>query len=154
MEIEKWEAQRDQWEATHQHLEQQLLIAREAQAQLDEQKQENMLLKETIDRMRFDMDELRSKADGNLAPGASGSGSTSNQNTISKSLGVELLRSGGKWMDEEQSEDEESSTAVDEDGSAGGSGTEDEDVVQTIITRRKKVSLFLEFIHSFCNSRI
>ena len=140
IEIEKWEVQRDQWELTNQNLEQQLTIAREAQAQLEVQKQENLLLKETIDRMRFDMDELRVKADGSIAA-ASGSGTTSNQNTISKSLGAELLRSNGKWMEEEASDDEESTTAVDEEGS-GGSGT-DEDVVQTIITRRKKASNFI-----------
>ena len=141
IEIEKWEVQRDQWELTNQNLEQQLTIAREAQAQLEVQKQENLLLKETIDRMRFDMDELRVKADGSIAA-ASGSGTTSNQNTISKSLGAELLRSNGKWMEEEASDDEESTTAVSDNGSDSGA-TEGEDVVQTIITRRKKVWLSL-----------
>ncbi len=58
------------------NLEQQLLVTREAESQLDEQKQENLLLKETIDRMKFDMEELRHKADGNI-PSSLGHGEQS-----------------------------------------------------------------------------
>ena len=70
-------------------LEAQLNIAREAQVQLEEQKQENLMLKETIDRMRFDMDELRMKADGSNVHSGSSGGGQSAQNSISKSLGLE-----------------------------------------------------------------
>lgn len=121
-------------------LEQQLAVAHEAQIHLDEQKQENLLLKETIDRMRFDMDELRLKADGNVPSDATAKGQMSNQGSLSKSLGQELARMGGKWPGGEDSDEEDDSTAVSEDGSAG-EGTEGEDVVQTIITRRKKVCI-------------
>ncbi|KAI5119642.1 hypothetical protein M0805_009003 [Coniferiporia weirii] len=134
LEINKWQQQMDQMEQHTQHLEAQLVAAREAQAQLDEQKQENMLLKETIDRMRFDMDELRTKADGSLVP--AGSGRDSVHGSIGKSLGVELQRMKGKWPGEDDT-DEDESTAVSDDGSGDGD-TEGEDVVQTIITRRKK----------------
>ena len=137
IEIEKWQAQVEQMERFSQSLESQLAIARDAQAQLDEQKQENLLLKETIDRMRFDMDELRLKADGNI-PSEPTKGGRSNQGSLSKSLGQELARIGGKWPGGESSDEEDESTAVSDDGSAG-EGTEGEDVVQTIITRRKKV---------------
>ncbi|KAH8112733.1 hypothetical protein DFH11DRAFT_1689882 [Phellopilus nigrolimitatus] len=139
LEINKWQQQQEQMEQQMQHLESQLTAAREAEAQLDEQKQENLLLKETIDRMRFDMDELRTKADGSIAP-AGTSGSGSHQGSISKSLGVELMRmNNGKWPGEEDSDEEDESTAVSDEGSGSGD-TEGEDVVQTIITRRKKVT--------------
>ncbi|EJD07049.1 uncharacterized protein FOMMEDRAFT_131786 [Fomitiporia mediterranea MF3/22] len=136
LEIEKWQQQQDQMEHLMQSLENQLAIAREAQAQLEEQKQENLLLKETIDRLRFDMDELRNKADGTMT--AEGKGQASNQGSISKSLGVELARlNSGKWPGGESTDEEDESTAV-SDQETDNEGTEGEDVVQTIITRRKK----------------
>ncbi|THH10043.1 hypothetical protein EW145_g1587 [Phellinidium pouzarii] len=133
LEINKWQQQQDQMEQHAQHLEAQLVAAREAQTELDEQKQENMLLKETIDRMRFDMDELRIKADGSIPVG---SGRDSIHGSIGKSLGVELQRINGKWPGEADT-DEDDTTAV-SDGGSGSADTEGEDVVQTIITRRKK----------------
>lgn len=131
LELNKWQQQQEQLESHMSHLEAQLVAAREAQAQLDEQKQENLLLKETIDRMRFDMDELRTKADGNVpTAGLRDSGS------IGKSLGVELSRM--QWPPPEKGEaSDDDDTAVSDDGNGEGD-TEGEDVVQTIITRRKK----------------
>ncbi|KAF4614089.1 hypothetical protein D9613_007473 [Agrocybe pediades] len=133
----KWTKEHDRYEERIQQLEQELSTALEAHTQLDEQKQENMLLKETIDRMRFDMDEMRNNM-GNLNAGGS-SGQSSNANTISKSLGAELM---GQWplsptedrsVDDDDSEDgtviEEEETTVEGD---------DEDVIQTIITKRKR----------------
>jgi len=67
-------------------LERDLEVLSIAQAQLDEQKQQNLFLKETIDRVRYEMDEMR-----NAAPGNIGSGLSSAANTISKSLGAELM---------------------------------------------------------------
>jgi hypothetical protein len=134
--------------------------------QLDEQKQENMLLKETIDRMRFEMDEMRANAALGLPPSAGGSGS--GPGTLSKTLGAELMgkmqwEEGDEGDDErdgnedehveegssleapERSEDESgtSVTAVEED-----EDTEDEDVIQTIITRKKRVRVFIRRVHS------
>lgn len=131
-------------------------VAQGVYAQLDEQKQENLLLKETIDRMRFEMDEMRANAALGLPPG--GSGGTSTANTISKSLGAELMgklkweegRDGddegggeeegseeGKSLDTERSEGDDSTTAVEVDED----DEDDEDVIQTIITRKKRVRL-------------
>jgi hypothetical protein len=144
LEISKWQKQQQDGEAFMANLEAQLNIAREAQVQLEEQKQENLMLKETIDRMRFDMDELRQKADGSNVHSGSSGGAQSNQNSISKSLGLEILRmNNGKWIGEEGDEEDETEvedevrTAVDEESD----GTEGEDVIQTIITRKKRVRM-------------
>ncbi len=138
LELDKWQRQNEQLTLHIANLEQQLLVTREAESQLDEQKQENLLLKETIDRMKFDMEELRHKADGNIP---SSSGTASNQNTISKSLGVEIMRmNNGKWMGDGESDDESESTAVEDEQHDDGDDTEgEEDVIQTIITRKKRV---------------
>lgn len=110
-----------------------------AHTELDEQKQENLLLKETIDRLRFEMDEMRASASA-AVPGA-GSGTSSATNTMSKSLGAELAGKM-KWMDEDEGAEDLSSdtstTVEDEDETAG---EEEEDVIQTIITKRKRVRL-------------
>ncbi|KAI9511906.1 hypothetical protein F5148DRAFT_181687 [Russula earlei] len=119
-------------------LEQDLALTQQAQASLDEQKQENLMLKETIDRMRFDMDELRAGLTSN-ALGA-GSGTNSAPGSVSRSLGAELLgklRDDDQWMDDEDEPDSAATLRVlgiegqDDD-------TGDEDIVQTIITRTKK----------------
>ena len=135
-------------------LEQDLGIAQQAQASLDEQKHQNLMLKETIDRMRFDMDELRAGLASNAS--ATGSGAGSAPSSVSRSLGAELLgklTDGGGWLDEEDEGDSaETLRVLGIEG--GGDDTEDEDVVQTIITRTKKVrpfiiahfSLFLTFL--------
>ncbi|EIN10093.1 hypothetical protein PUNSTDRAFT_133858 [Punctularia strigosozonata HHB-11173 SS5] len=113
-------------------LENELAIAQQAHAQLDEQKQENLMLKETIDRMRFDMDELRTTQQ----TGGGGSGSLSRQTSLSRTLGAELLGKMGRWEEgaDDEPEEEDDKTAVDDDGDE----TEGEDVVQTIITRTKR----------------
>lgn len=137
LEINKWLQNNEQLNQRIANLEQQLVVAREAETQLDEQKQENLLLKETIDRMKFDMEELRHKADGNIP---STSGSASNQSTLSKSLGVEIMRmNNGKWPGEDESDEESESTAVEDEQHDDGDDTEGEDVIQTIITRKKRV---------------
>ena len=124
-------------------LEQDLGIAQQAQASLDEQKHQNLMLKETIDRMRFDMDELRAGLASNAS--SSGSGTSSVPSSVSRSLGAELLSKltdGGGWLDEEDEGDSAETLRV--LGIEGaGDDTEDEDVVQTIITRTKKVGPFM-----------
>lgn len=97
------------------------------------------MLKETIDRMRYEMDEMRSLS----AMGAgTGSGSGSVRGSVSKSLGAELLgKMGAVWgMDDE---DEDGLDLDDENQDTEG---EEEDVIQTIITRKKRVRQpFLRF---------
>ncbi|KAH8831241.1 hypothetical protein DL96DRAFT_1667632 [Flagelloscypha sp. PMI_526] len=111
-------------------LETELNVAARAQEELDQQKQENLLLKETIDRMKFDLDELRNKETWN----GRNSGYSSAVNTMSKSLGAELsakLKDGSWNMDDDLSKEEDEVEEISE-------GEEDEDVVQTIITRKKR----------------
>ncbi|KAG6845246.1 hypothetical protein H0H87_011981 [Tephrocybe sp. NHM501043] len=138
IETSKWAKEHESWEVRFAQLEDELVIAQQAHVQLDEQKQENMLLKETIDRMRFDMDEMRN----NAVVATSGSGQSSAANTLSKSLGAELMgkMKGGWGMDDDDEEESaveeelrEESIEMDE-----GDDTEGEDVIQTIITRTKR----------------
>ena len=91
------------------------------------------MLKETIDRMRFDMDELRNSAF-SLEKGG-GSGTASAHGSVSKSLGAELLSKmkDGNWEMEEEVESEPNSLEI--EVTPEGDETESEDYVQTIITR-------------------
>ncbi|KAF8694550.1 hypothetical protein AX14_002010 [Amanita brunnescens Koide BX004] len=143
----KWAREQESYEERIAHLEAELTVAQQAHVQLDEQKQENLLLKETIDRMRFEMDEMRSGLNLGLYSGTLGLPG-SGRGTISKSLGDELVGKL-KWEDDDPNasrestvgdEDEEeegssfnSETAVELDGESG-----EEDVIQTIITKRKR----------------
>ena len=139
IEVHKFQREIQALEERLQNLETEYNHAMEAHTELDEQKQENLLLKETIDRLRFEMDEMRASASA-AVPGAS-SGTSSATNTMSKSLGAELAGKM-KWMDEDEGAEDlssDTSTAVeDEDETAG---EEEEDVIQTIITKRKRVCL-------------
>lgn len=134
LEAVKWAKEASSYEDRLAHLEEELAIAQQAHAQLDEQKQENLMLKETIDRMRFDLDEMRSAA----THAAAGSGHSSAANTMSKSLGAELMgKMGDSWGGENDGlEDEGDSDGLELDMDED---TEDEeDVIQTIITRKKR----------------
>ncbi|KAI1796865.1 hypothetical protein LXA43DRAFT_491072 [Ganoderma leucocontextum] len=148
VEVNKWLREQANYDERIATVEAELVIAQQAQTQLDEQKQENMMLKETIDRMRFDMDELRNNAHG-IEKG--GSGTASAHGSVSKSLGAELLSKmkDGKWELEDDDDDEEPNsleleiTPEDDD-------TESEDYVQTIITRTKrKVASRVKKIETF-----
>ncbi|KAJ7196768.1 hypothetical protein GGX14DRAFT_504610 [Mycena pura] len=141
IEIARYKTEHMVYEERSAQLERELAIAQQAHAQLDEQKQENMLLKETIDRMRFDLDEMRNNA-GAVASGSSGQNSAAN--TMSKSLGAELLGLGkmkGGWggMEDDDEEDvEEEGVTSSGTADADDNDTEGEDVIQTIITRKKR----------------
>lgn len=144
LEGQKWARELESYEGRISALEGDLALAQQAHAQLDEQKQENLMLKETIDRMRFEMDEMRNNASG--LGGGSGSRGSSQKGSVSKSLGAELLgKMGPQWeMDDEDSDGEE----FDPDEEAD---TEGEDVIQTIITRKMRVRLFdLSVTWCFC----
>ncbi|TBU62721.1 hypothetical protein BD310DRAFT_974124 [Dichomitus squalens] len=139
VEVQKWLREQANYEERIAILEGELSIAQQAHAQLDEQKQENMMLKETIDRMRFDMDELRNSAH-SLEKG--GSGTASAHGSVSKSLGAELLSKmkDGNWeMEEEEVESEPNSLEI--EVTPEDDETESEDYVQTIITRTKRVGM-------------
>ena len=114
-------------------LERDLEVLSIAQAQLDEQKQQNLYLKETIDRVRYEMDEMRNAVPGNIT----GSGLSSGANTMSKSLGAELMGKMNFDMDTDDDLEDGDTAVGDEDKTEGEE--EEEDVVQTIITKRKRV---------------
>ncbi|TFY50647.1 hypothetical protein EVJ58_g10954, partial [Rhodofomes roseus] len=135
IEAGKWAREQANYEERIAFIEGELSIAQQAQAQLDEQKQENMMLKETIDRMRFDMDEMRSNASSGAGPG--GSGTVSARGSVSRSLGAELLSRMKDLGDpEEELEEEANETVV--SPTVEDNDTEGEDVVETIITRTKR----------------
>lgn len=92
------------------------------------------MLKETIDRMRFEMDEMRNLS---VMGAGTGSGSGSARGSVSKSLGAELLgKMGAQWgMDAEEEEEGLDFEGEDRQDTEG----EEEDVIQTIITRKKRV---------------
>ncbi|KAG2018259.1 hypothetical protein CC2G_007702 [Coprinopsis cinerea AmutBmut pab1-1] len=121
-------------------LELDLQNAQTVYTELEDQKQENLMLKETIDRMRFDMDELRHTL---TTTSNSNSSASSTAGSISKSLGAELA---GKlkehsWEEEEEDDTGAESTAstdtlvIEEEELTEG---EEEDVIRTIITRKKR----------------
>lgn len=86
VELRKWEDEQNQWQMQVKQLEEELVAGQNAQRSLDEQKQENLVLKETIDRMRFDLDEMRQAA----TSGHASTGQLSAKNSLSRSLGAEL----------------------------------------------------------------
>ena len=142
METSKYLKENEVYEERIVLLEQELALAQQAQASLDEQKQENLMLKETIDRMRFDMDELRATLTSN-APG-SGSGGSSAPGSVSRSLGAELLskmKNDNGWIDKDEAD--EAATLKELGIENPDEDTDDEDIVQTIITRKKKVHCLL-----------
>jgi len=144
LEAQKYLREHDTYEERLAQLEAELSHAQQAHTQLDEQKQENLMLKETIDRMRYEMDEMRNLSVMGAGQGT-GSGSGSARGSVSKSLGAELLgKIGPQWgMDEEEEED-----GLDLDGEdQQDTEEEEEDVIQTIITRKKRVRYF--FLSSF-----
>ncbi|KAJ7157627.1 hypothetical protein C8R43DRAFT_1065003 [Mycena crocata] len=141
IEVARYAREHEAYEDRIAALEGELAIAQHAHAQLDEQKQENMLLKETIDRMRFDLDEMRNNSASAAAGGSSGASSA--PGSVSKSLGAELLGKMGRWGGLE-SEEEEEEAGEEEEATPGATlgaeddDTEGEDVIQTIITRKKR----------------
>ena len=133
LEAQKWTPELELYERRNAALEGDLTIAQHAHTQLDEQRQENLVLKETIDRMRFEMDEMRNNANG--LGGGDGSRGSNQKSSLSKSLGGELLGiMGPQWGVEDEDSDGEEFEPDEGD-------TEGEDVIQTIITRKMRVCL-------------
>lgn len=106
--------ERDFLQSTITRLEAELSEARLSISELEEQKSENLALKETIDRLRLDLDELRAQAKlsefedgGSTGLKRSASGSDGLPGTISRNLGRELMRKlqGASMDDSEQGEE-------------------------------------------------
>lgn len=89
----EFEKERQALQAATARLEDELADARRIQDLLDDQKQENLVLKETIDRLRFDMDEMRMSSN-HLSVDSSGAsdGRLSVAPSLSRNLGRELAR--------------------------------------------------------------
>ncbi|GAA5828111.1 hypothetical protein JCM11251_002594 [Rhodosporidiobolus azoricus] len=135
LQVQQFERDRDLLQQTINRLEEDLGVARRAQDSLDDQKQENLLLKETIDKLRFEIDEMRANArksqllDGPMAPG---SPAKSLAESLSKSLGREIAKQMAAQQDGSDSSDEGEDTAGEED--------EVDDIVVTTHRRIKKRS--------------
>jgi hypothetical protein len=117
-------------------LEEELIAMRAAEGNLDLQKAENMLLKETIDRLRFELDELS-----NAVATGSTTGHSSVVGTLSKSLGAEMARSMQEHFDSLDRHEDEGVVEGD-----SGEETEGEEI-QTIITRKRVNFHFRCFRH-------
>ncbi len=76
-------------EAQLRNAQESLQIARQAEVELQRQKQENLNLKETISRLNYDIDEMRVQS----AAGHSRQATSSLSGTVSKNLGAEIARS-------------------------------------------------------------
>jgi len=115
-----------------------LELAQQAYSSLDDQKAENLLLKETIDRLRFEMDEMRTNAANALEQ--SKDGVAGNAASVGRTLGAEMVRAGvdpsaappRRILEEEDSEDE---TIVDE---LINQESDDDEFIQTVITKTRK----------------
>lgn len=99
-----------------------LEAARMVVSLLDGHKQENLSLKETIDRLRFELDELRTAAAGQTSSVLSRSGPATYN--LAEEMGTQLLN------DQADDVESEADTAI-------GSEQGDDDYVETVITRRK-----------------
>ena len=111
--------ERDYLQSSINRLEEELAEARASVEALEEQKTENLQLRETIDRLRLDLDELRTqarlvqagKSSGSSSLSRSASGSDSLPASLSRNLGRELARrmkdGDGDDGDETKTEDDE-----------------------------------------------
>lgn len=153
--LPQWAADRDFLETTQSRLLAELDLAREAETYLEQQKIENLSLKETINRLRADLDELRlsaAAASGGGAGGGKGRSrgpSTVEEGTMGRSLEKELLRELRAAGQETAAEGSEMDEEEDE-----GSVKEDEDdgYIETFITTsRRRVRLASLPLHARSN---
>ncbi|TNY17193.1 hypothetical protein DMC30DRAFT_137154 [Rhodotorula diobovata] len=120
LQVQQFERDRELLQQAIARLEVDLADARRAQDSLDDQKQENLLLKETIDQLRFEIEEMRSvgRKSGFLEGGPGGVGAFASPSktladSISKSLGREIASQMA--AQESESSEEEEDTAGDDD---------------------------------------
>ncbi|PVF95565.1 hypothetical protein CPB86DRAFT_776198 [Serendipita vermifera] len=137
-EVEKARADAEMTEEQIKQLQTELAKANQVHADYLAQKQENVILKETIDRLRFDLDDLRSAHAAESSKGGS-SAPGSAMASLSRTLGSELLRRLNPH-EEEGGDESDSETTVDETVEEKVQNTDgDEAVIQTIITRKRKI---------------
>jgi len=138
VETDKWNKEQQILEDRINQLSADLELAQQAYSSLDDQKAENLLLKETIDRLRFEMDEMRTNAANALEQ--SKDGAVGNATSVGRTLGAEMVRAGidpnvappRRVQQEEDSEDE---TIVDE---TINQESDDDEFIQTVITKTRK----------------
>ncbi|GAA5821042.1 hypothetical protein JCM10212_006521 [Sporobolomyces blumeae] len=135
LQVQQFERDRDMLQQAINKLEEDLEVARQAQDTLDDQKQENLLLKETIDRLRFDLDEMRlaNRKSGFLDPSATGF-----PDSPGRSLGASISRSLGKEIATQMVDTEESDS--EDDGDETEQGDDVDDIIVTTHRRIKKRS--------------
>ncbi|BGO94729.1 hypothetical protein NBRC10512_007324 [Rhodotorula toruloides] len=128
LQIQQFERDRELLQQAVNKLEEDLVVARRAQDSLDEQKQENLLLKETIDKLRFEIEEMRvvGRKSGFL------DNSSALASPAKASLGDSINRSLGREIATQLSEQDSESS--DEEGTAG-----EEDVDDIIITTHRRI---------------
>ncbi|GAA6022178.1 hypothetical protein JCM10207_003935 [Rhodosporidiobolus poonsookiae] len=131
LQVQQFDRDRDLLQQTINKLERDLTTARRAQDSLDDQKQENLLLKETIDKLRFEIEEMRSAGRKSMFLDnavAAGSPQKSLAESLSKSLGREIAAQMAA-QDESDSESSGEDTA----------GEEGEDVDDIIVTTHRRI---------------
>lgn len=118
-------------EAEVKRLEGELATARQAESVLETQKQENLQLKETIDRMRFDLEEAKNNAV-NAGKGHRRTATTNSsvEGTLSRNLGDEINR---------RLQDAQAVTEGDDGGEEKEGGSDVETVVTIQRTRVRAI---------------
>ncbi|GAA6053438.1 hypothetical protein JCM3770_005166 [Rhodotorula araucariae] len=129
LQVQQFERDRELLQQAIAKLEEDLVVARRAQDTLDDQKQENLLLKETIDKLRFEIEEMHSMGpkSGFLDVGH-GAGIASPSKTLADSMSKSLGREIASQMSAQDGESSEG------DGTAG-----EDDVDDIIITTHRRI---------------
>ena len=138
VETDKWSKEQQILEDRINQLTGDLELAQQAYSSLDDQKAENLLLKETIDRLRFEMDEMRTNAANALEQ--SKDGVAGNAASVGRTLGAEMFRAGvdpnhAPLRHVQQEEDSEDEAIVDE---IINQESDDDEFIQTVITKTRK----------------
>jgi predicted nuclease with TOPRIM domain len=134
VEAERWIKEQQVLEDRINQLTTDLELAQQAYSSLDDQKAENLLLKETIDRLRFEVDEMRSSAATALEQ--SKDGAPGNATSVGRTLGAEMVRAGvdpnaPPSKNEEESEGETFDETINQE-------SDDDEFIQTVITKTRK----------------
>ncbi|KAG8905983.1 hypothetical protein FRB99_007840, partial [Tulasnella sp. 403] len=132
-EVTRVKAEKDILENTIAALHDELNFARSAQHELEDQKHENLALKETIDRLRYEMDGLRDAVDSKIKSAAS-----SRHGTLTRSLANEL---NNQVLSPDREDPVVQSPTADlsmETATTEINDDMDEDYVETIITKSRR----------------
>ncbi|GAA5873102.1 hypothetical protein JCM3774_000342 [Rhodotorula dairenensis] len=131
LQVQEFERDHQRLQQAVEKLEGELAAARQAQDALDDQKQENLMLKETIDKLRFEIEEMRS-----VGPRSAFLESGQNLLSPSKSLAATISRSIGREIATHMTSD-------DEDDSEGEEASEHEeapdDIDDIIVTTHRRI---------------